>query len=198
MVHGRALILLLMASTAGACKSKDTPRSLDTDVTSAIGRIERRLATPLPVAIPNDDPRLRRELMIQTRRSTFEDCMYLAHLDGTTTVVRDAALLATYTRLCNHDIQIWMLQRLAETAEAARKAKPDAETLPDCDLTDLLIATDELKKNKTADAESAALEARFTAACAPAPGSAGTGSATAGSAAAASAAAGSAAGSAAR
>jgi hypothetical protein len=174
---------LLLFTLATSCKHKDNARELDGDVKPAVARLEKRLATPLPVTAGGPSA-VRREQMISARRSSNEDCMWLAHIDGANTVVRDASLLATYTRICNHDVQLWMLHQLADAAEAARKAAPAADMLPECDATDLFIATDELKKNKTADAESAALEARFTAACAPSPsGSAATGSAASGSAA---------------
>jgi hypothetical protein len=182
MLHGRALLGLVVLA---ACTSKDHARSVDAEVKTAVAHLEKTLATPLPTGPRDPNTRSIRELVIEARRSNTEDCMWLAHIDGATTVVRDATLLAAYTRMCNHDVQLVMLRQLASAAEAARKANPTGEILPDCDATEVFIATDELTKHKTADAESAALEARFTAACAPAPAdSAAAGSAPTGSAAA--------------
>jgi hypothetical protein len=173
MLHGRAVVgLLVLVAASVACKPADNAHAVDDKVKAAAEHIEKELA----------NVHSSRELIIEARRRNTEDCMWLAHIDGARTVVRDAALLARYTRLCNHDIQLSMLRQLAEAAEAARKADPSGEMLPDCNATELFIATDELRKAKTADAESQALEARFTAACAPSPaGSAATGSAATGS-----------------
>jgi hypothetical protein len=185
MPHGRALVgLLVLVAAPIACKPTDNAHAVDDKVKAAAEHIDKELATPLPSGPRDPNMRSTRELIIQARRRNTENCMWLAHVDGARTVVRDAALLARYTRLCTHDIQLSMLRQLAEAAEAARKANPTGEMLPDCNATELFIATDELKTYKTADAESAALEARFTAACAPSPaGSAANGSAATGSAA---------------
>jgi hypothetical protein len=190
MLLGRVLLGLLVLAAPVACRSRNHPRSVDREVKAAAEHLENTLATPVPTGPRDPDARSIRESLSEARRSNTEDCMWLARIDGATTVVRDAALLAAYTRMCTHDQQLVTLRQVVSAAEAARNANPDGEMLADCDATELFIASDELKKYKTADAESAALEARFTAACAPAPASsaatgAATGSAATGSAAAA-------------
>jgi hypothetical protein len=193
MLLGRVLCLVATTSVCVACKPKDEGHAIDEKVRASVARIEKRLEEPVPATPSPPGTGVRRELVVNLRRQNFEDCMWLAHIDGASTVVRDAALLARYKRLCEHDMQVSTLRQLADLAEAARKANPTADMLPDCAASDVLISSDELKKYKTADSESEALEARFTAACAPAPAdSAPAGSAPPGSAASGSAPSGSA------
>ncbi len=79
--------------------------------------------------------------------------------------LEDEALAKDLHDTCEHDVPLARVKAATELAEAARKAKPDAEVLSDCFSAEYEGGLDDLVKAKREDGASKALVARFHAAC---------------------------------
>jgi hypothetical protein len=93
----------------------------------------------------------------------FLDCVQMSNID----VLKQkfAAVAAELEPLCTHDLPIAMIEVAVVAAEAARKAKPNAEILGECYEPFAKTAVDDLVKYKTLDDKAKALIARMAAAC---------------------------------
>ncbi len=95
----------------------------------------------------------------------FLDCVEMANLDTLKANDKYKAVAAELEPLCTHDLPIAMLEVAVEAAEAARKAKPNAEILGECYEPFAGTAVDDLRKYRTLDDKAKALLARMNAVC---------------------------------
>lgn len=88
----------------------------------------------------------------------------MANIGGFENVEKHKALATELRQLCTKDLPLAKMKVAVETAEAARKAKPDEQVLSECYSADYTSAKDQLTKSGALESASA-LTARFAAAC---------------------------------
>jgi hypothetical protein len=93
----------------------------------------------------------------------FLDCVQMSNIDVLKAKFKDVA--AELEPLCTHELPIATIEVAVVAAEAARKAKPNAEILGECYDPFAKTAVDDLVKYKTLDDKAKALIARMAAAC---------------------------------
>ena len=144
-----------------ACGSKsDAPVKGNAEMKGHVESDVKQLTALLPRMKLPDPPGVAEGIEL-LRAEVSRGCMDLLYADET----GDPGLAATYKKLCNHDAQIALLRIGVEWAEADVKANPGGDHLNVCYSHVIGNARGELERNHTADAESAALEARLKAVC---------------------------------
>jgi hypothetical protein len=152
----RALLAVLLVAACG--KDKDTAKTADPPTAPArdkdIDDLVRRHGTEGIAKV---------EAALKAGSPRPSDCVVLASIDDLAAV--DPALAQKSKRLCNHDVPMALLEKGVPAAEAARAAKPDAISLPECSDVDVMMGVETLEGEGTLDDPARALVARLDTAC---------------------------------
>ena len=150
----RAMLAVLLVAACG----KDTPKSADPptkperdkDIDELVRRHGAEGIAKIEAALKAGKPRP-------------SDCVVLATIDELAVV--DPALADKAKRLCDHDVPMALLEKGVPAAEAARAAKPDAISLPECSDVDVMMGVETLEGQGPLDATARPLVARLDTAC---------------------------------
>jgi hypothetical protein len=99
---------------------------------------------------------------LASKSARLSDCVVIVYLEDLERI--DPALAKELQRTCRYDVPLAVVEAGVAAAESAREAKPDAITLPECDVH-VGLAIEDLEKHGTADDRAKELIARFDKAC---------------------------------